>query len=73
MPRKVYRSVLAVRRDAEQKLAPQGCEHTVRYHSTPEAAHTCLAARVRDALSRPLIELVAKVEHSHSRHDWFPL
>lgn len=68
--RRVYRSVVEVRRDATQKLDPRSCSH---YHSTPEAATTCLRARVREALrvDALLIELTATIEYSHSRHDWF--
>lgn len=69
--RKVYKSVVGTRREEDQKVAPRRCEHT---HHTPEAAQACLVTRVREAVrTTPLIELVAKVEYSHSRHDWFPL
>jgi hypothetical protein len=68
--RKVFRSVVGTRYEIEQKGALVSCDH---HHSTPEAASTCLAARVRDTLRRDPIGVTAAIEYSHSRHDWFPL
>jgi hypothetical protein len=75
--RKVYRTVLEWRElpdpDLEgeiEKPRPRRCEHI---HFAEQAAHRCLSTRLHQIARRPLRELRASIEYSHSRHDWFPL
>lgn len=65
---KVFRSALAVRRGKDDELKFIPCRH---YHGSVQVALTCLAVRIRAALSDGLVELHGVIEYTHSRHDWF--